>query len=85
MQSILQERRSSQNSVIIKKKKFFLDCLRHLYGRKTDSNSSKDMQKDKASRQMCVDLKQSEGALEEPSHSGVMRDGAKLAQFTHRF
>lgn len=65
--------------------KFFLDCLRHLYGRKTDSNSSKDMQKDKASRQMCVDLKQSEGALEEPSHSGVMTDGAKLAQFTHRF
>ena len=59
MQSILQERRSSQNSVIIqKKKKFFLDCLRHLYGRKTDSNSSKDMQKDKASRQMCVDIKQ---------------------------
>lgn len=86
MQSILQERRSSQNSVIIQKKKiFFLDCLRHLHGRKTDSNSSKDMQKDKASRQMCVDLKQSEGALEEPSHSGVMTDGVKLAQFTHRF
>ena len=70
------------------KKKFFLflfDCLRHLHGWKTDSNSSKDMQKDKASRQMCVNLKQSEGAQEGPSHSGVMTDGAKLAQFTHRF
>ena len=70
------------------KKKIFLflfDCLRHLHGRKTDSNSSKDMQKDKASRQMCVNLKQSEGAQEGPSHSGVMTDGAKLARFTHRF
>ena len=45
-----------------KKNFFFFDCLRHLHGRKTDSNSSKDMQKDKASRQMCVNLKQSEGA-----------------------
>ena len=45
-------------SLYKKKKNFFLDCLRHLYGRKTDSNSSKDMQKDKASRQMCVDIKQ---------------------------
>lgn len=72
-------------SLYEKKNKIFFNCLRHFHGRKTDSNSSKDMQKDKASRQMCVNLKQSEGTQEEPSHSGVMTDGAKLARFTHRF